>query len=79
MLFPHPRSPCESWSLYKIDHKRDKIGVFVSTVSTKVPFKVRNNSYSFIPMSADKEPSDEKVFSLPVITIRGDVVELSRC
>lgn len=31
-----------SWSSYKIDHKRDKIGVFVSTVSTKVPFKVCN-------------------------------------
>ena len=27
------------WSLYKIDHKRDRIGVFVSIVSTKVPFK----------------------------------------
>lgn len=23
-----------------MDHKRDKIGVFVSTVSTKIPFKV---------------------------------------
>lgn len=29
-----------SWSSYKVDHKRDKIGVFVSTVSTKIPFKV---------------------------------------
>lgn len=29
------------WSSYKIDHKKDKIGVFVSIVSTKVPFKVR--------------------------------------
>lgn len=27
------------WSSYKIDHKRDKIGVFVSIVSTKIPFK----------------------------------------
>lgn len=31
---------CHSWSSYKVDHKRDKIGVFVSTVSTKIPFKV---------------------------------------
>jgi DNA topoisomerase VI subunit B len=28
------------WSNYKIDHKRDRIGVFVSIVSTKIPFKV---------------------------------------
>jgi len=27
------------WSSYKIDHKREKITVFVSIVSTKVPFK----------------------------------------
>lgn len=27
------------WSSYKIDHKKDRIGVFVSIVSTKVPFK----------------------------------------
>lgn len=33
--------PNLSWSSYKVDHKRDKIGVFVSTVSTKIPFKVR--------------------------------------
>jgi DNA topoisomerase VI subunit B len=27
------------WRLYKMDQKRDKIGVFVSIVSTKIPFK----------------------------------------
>ena len=27
------------WSHYKIDQKKEKIGVFVSIVSTKVPFK----------------------------------------
>jgi len=27
------------WNLYKMDQKRDKIGVFVSIVSTKIPFK----------------------------------------
>lgn len=36
-----PADGCVSWSSYKVDHKRDKIGVFVSTVSTKIPFKVR--------------------------------------
>eukprot|EP00978_Attheya_sp_CCMP212_P022209 scaffold65976_cov46-Attheya_sp.AAC.3 len=33
------------WSLYKIDHKRDKINVFVSIVSTKVPFKGTGKEY----------------------------------
>jgi DNA topoisomerase VI B subunit len=33
------------WSTYKIDHKRDKIGVFVSIVSTKVPFKGTGKEY----------------------------------
>ena len=28
-----------SWSHYKIDKKKEKIGVFVSIVSTKIPFK----------------------------------------
>ena len=33
------------WSLYKMDHKRDKIGVFVSIVSTKVPYKGTGKEY----------------------------------
>lgn len=33
------------WSLYKIDHKRDKIGVFVSIVSTKIPYKGTGKEY----------------------------------
>jgi len=33
------------WSSYKIDHKRDKLGVFVSIVSTKVPFKGTGKEY----------------------------------
>ncbi|KAL7551483.1 hypothetical protein ACHAWF_014693 [Thalassiosira exigua] len=33
------------WSAYKIDHKKDKIGVFVSIVSTKVPFKGTGKEY----------------------------------
>ena len=33
------------WSSYKIDHKRDKIMVFVSIVSTKVPFKGTGKEY----------------------------------
>jgi hypothetical protein len=34
------RGRCGRWSQYKIDHKKDRIGVFVSLVSTKIPFKV---------------------------------------
>lgn len=33
------------WSSYKMDHKRDKIGVFVSIVSTKIPFKGTGKEY----------------------------------
>jgi hypothetical protein len=33
------------WSSYKIDHKRDKIGVFVSIVSTKIPYKGTGKEY----------------------------------
>jgi DNA topoisomerase VI subunit B len=33
------------WSNYKIDYKRDKIGVFVSIVSTKIPFKGTSKEY----------------------------------
>jgi DNA topoisomerase VI subunit B len=33
------------WANYKIDHKRDKISVFVSIVSTKIPFKGTSKEY----------------------------------
>lgn len=33
------------WSSYKIDHKKDKICVFVSIVSTKIPFKGTGKEY----------------------------------
>eukprot|EP00536_Pseudo-nitzschia_multiseries_P000863 jgi/Psemu1/179763/e_gw1.11.282.1 len=34
-----------NWSSYKIDQKRDKIGVFVSIVSTKIPYKGTGKEY----------------------------------
>eukprot|EP01138_Halocafeteria_seosinensis_P000049 gb/GECG01000050.1/.p1 GENE.gb/GECG01000050.1/~~gb/GECG01000050.1/.p1 ORF type:complete len:865 (+),score=155.82 gb/GECG01000050.1/:1-2595(+) len=34
-----------NWGAYKIDYKRDKIGVFVSIVSTKIPFKGTGKEY----------------------------------
>ena len=33
------------WATYKIDPKRDRIGVFVSIVSTKIPFKGTGKEY----------------------------------
>lgn len=33
------------WASYKIDYKRDKVGVFVSIVSTKIPFKGTSKEY----------------------------------
>lgn len=34
-----------SWSSYKINQMQDKIGVFVSVVSTKIPFKGTGKEY----------------------------------
>lgn len=34
-----------SWSLYHIDIKKDCVGVFVSVVSTKIPFKGTSKEY----------------------------------
>lgn len=34
-----------SWSMYKIDPARDKVSVFVSLVSTKIPFKGTGKEY----------------------------------
>lgn len=34
-----------NWASYKIDPKKDKIGVFVSIVSTKIPFKGTSKEY----------------------------------
>ena len=34
-----------NWSSYKIDQKRDRIGVFVSIVSTKIPYKGTGKEY----------------------------------
>jgi DNA topoisomerase-6 subunit B len=33
------------WSNYKMDYKRDRIGVFVSIVSTKIPYKGTGKEY----------------------------------
>ena len=33
------------WANYKIDHKQHKIGIFVSIVSTKIPFKGTSKEY----------------------------------
>lgn len=38
------RLPC-SWNSYKINQQQDKIGVFVSIVSTKIPFKGTGKEY----------------------------------
>ncbi|GBF92117.1 DNA topoisomerase [Raphidocelis subcapitata] len=34
-----------NWAAYKINHKADKVGVFVSIVSTKIPFKGAGKEY----------------------------------
>ena len=40
-----------NWSAYKISQTSDKVGVFVSIVSTKIPFKGAGKEYiGMIPM-----------------------------
>ena len=34
-----------NWALYKINQTQDRIGVFVSIVSTKIPFKGAGKEY----------------------------------
>ena len=34
-----------NWASYKIDHTNNKVGVFVSLVSTKIPFKGAGKEY----------------------------------
>ena len=45
------------WGSYKIDQKRDKIGIFVSLVSTKIPFKGTSKEY----IGEDIEPIADAV------------------
>eukprot|EP00613_Pedinella_sp_CCMP2098_P052306 CAMPEP_0171895878 /NCGR_PEP_ID=MMETSP0992-20121227/47277_1 /TAXON_ID=483369 /ORGANISM="non described non described, Strain CCMP2098" /LENGTH=749 /DNA_ID=CAMNT_0012523849 /DNA_START=66 /DNA_END=2312 /DNA_ORIENTATION=+ len=45
------------WGSYKIDPKKDKIGIFVSIVSTKIPFKGTSKEY----IGEDCEPIAEAV------------------
>ena len=45
------------WASYKIDQKRDKIGIFVSLVSTKIPFKGTSKEY----IGEDIEPIADAV------------------
>ncbi|KAF0718742.1 hypothetical protein AaE_010567, partial [Aphanomyces astaci] len=44
-----------NWTYYKMDPKRDKIGVFVSIVSTKIPFKGTGKEYIGDDIPAIKE------------------------
>lgn len=34
-----------NWAAYKINHSSDRVGVFVSIVSTKIPFKGAGKEY----------------------------------
>ncbi|KAL3938206.1 MAG: hypothetical protein SGARI_001832, partial [Bacillariaceae sp.] len=54
------------WSSYKMDHKRDKIGVFVSIVSTKIPYK-----------GTGKELHQEMIFVYWPQFIGNDITEIS--
>lgn len=56
-----------SWSSYKMNQTQDKIGVFVSIVSTKIPFKGTGKEY--IGDDISEIASAVKVGILVLITI----------
>lgn len=45
LAYTYPPESHFSWSSYKINQMQDKIGVFVSIVSTKIPFKGTGKEY----------------------------------
>jgi DNA topoisomerase VI subunit B len=45
-----------NWASYKINVATDKVGVFVSIVSTKIPFKGAGKEYIGAPARAVKRP-----------------------
>lgn len=54
------------WSNYKIDYKRDKVGVFVSIVSTKIPFKGTSKEYIGDDGTCRRAMAPLFVFATPV-------------
>ena len=45
-----------NWTSYKINQNSDKVGVFVSIVSTKIPFKGAGKEYIGAPLPRDPSP-----------------------
>ena len=62
-----------NWNSYKIDKNNDKIGVFVSIVSTKIPFKGTSKEYIGDENSEIAEAVD-KAIKQCALQLRGKIV-----
>ncbi len=62
-----------NWSTYKIDKNNDKIGVFVSIVSTKIPFKGTSKEYIGDENNEIAEAVD-KAIKQCALQLRGKIV-----
>lgn len=58
-----------SWGSYKINQTQDKIGVFVSIVSTKIPFKGTGKEYIGDDISEIASAVKVDIFILTIICI----------
>lgn len=56
-----------SWNSYKINQTQDKVGVFVSIVSTKVPFKGTGKEYIGDDISEIASAVKVGVFSIKLL------------
>ena len=53
-----------NWNSYKINQSQDKVGVFVSIVSTKIPYKGAGKEYIGLPCLPDPDcPTSQNAFS----------------
>jgi len=62
-----------NWNTYKIDKNNDKIGIFVSIVSTKIPFKGTSKEYIGDENSEIAEAVD-KAIKQCAVQLRGKIV-----
>ena len=62
-----------NWSTYKIDKNNDKIGIFVSIVSTKIPFKGTSKEY-IGDENAEIAEAVDKAIKQCAVQLRGKIV-----
>lgn len=68
-----------SWSSYKINQTQDKIGVFVSIVSTKIPFKGTGKEYIGDDISEIASAVKVDIFILATICMCEETSSVTLC